>query len=177
MNKQEIEIGKKAKIGIVLVACAMGYAIIWVGFRIGVFSVTDLRAYLIAGVVGMGIMVPAHEGLHATFTKLFGGEVRVKVGFDKIIGLYAGVWSPADSLFTRRQFLMIALGPQLLSLGAFIVWLTVPVTNMVASVLFVAMAFNIAGGTADMHSAYRVLRCPSGSLIENSEKGLVISKE
>ncbi len=115
-------------------------------------------------------ILPLHEAIHALAILFWGGSPHFGVEFlagTRIpLALYCGA---KQQLFRRNAYLTVALAPLLsISLGALVLTLLAP---MLASYLLLATVGNISGAAGDLLVAWRLLRFPSHTLIEDTQTG------
>jgi hypothetical protein len=138
-----------------------------------IFSVAPLG---ILGFIGLWVFlitlqVVLHEGLHGIGFKLFGNG-KVQFGFKKSrqMGLVAYA-SSADTKFTKRQFAIIGLLPQALTVVLLAVTLIFHLSPIVSWSMVVMAATNFGGGCIDMYGVIKVAKYPANYLIEDIQDG------
>ena len=124
-------------------------------------------AALIAVVVLLLLLVVVHEAIHAVLFRQLGGSPRFGVGLYG--GLLPGVYVTAPgTLFSRGQFLLIALAPTVvISVVGFLLVLLAPFGGY----LVVPLAAHLACCLGDWDLAVATLQRPRGTLVEDTAVG------
>jgi len=113
--------------------------------------------------LGAGLALPFHELAHGLVMQALGGRPRygAKIAAKVMPVLYATCKSP----FTRGQYAAITLAP---TVGLNAVLLAAMLVCPAAGLLFLSMlALSTAGAVGDWWIAFRVLRLPRGSWIQD----------
>jgi hypothetical protein len=127
-------------------------------------SVAGVLIWLAINVAGYFVMLPLHELLHAAAILLWGG--RPYLGVKLPYALYA---SARNQLFSRGQYLVVALAPLVvITLAGFVFTLLSPI---LASYTLSMTVGNISGAAGDVWSARRIARLPPTALVEDTEAG------
>ncbi len=174
---QTINLGtipRRVKLTILLIAI-IGTIVLSVGFG---------RAY---GdyIVGLGIWrwlglfmvcvvatIPLHEGLHGLFFWIFGGDVRfgakLKTPFGPVF------WATSDKLFSKRQFRMISLAPQILTLTLILIIASAELPALWEIGLLIVAIGNLCGGAFDIYISCILGRFPVDSMFRDRQDGLQV---
>jgi hypothetical protein len=115
------------------------------------------------------LVLPLHELVHAALILAVGHRPRLGVKLDKGV-LYA---TADQALFTRNQYLAVALSPLIVisllgALGLLVLssgwWWTVGL----------AVALNAGGAIGDLWVSAQIARAPSSALVRDTEDGYVL---
>jgi hypothetical protein len=151
----------------ILIAGLIVYGGLWsaaTGASEATFTAGDL---LIAVIATFGLMV-AHEGVHGVAIAAFGGK---PVYGATMIGkaLPAFYCTSPGTLFTRAQFVAIALAPAVvLGIGTAIAIATLPASGW----LVVPAAIHLGGCVGDFAMTIIAARLPAGSRVEDMKSGM-----
>jgi hypothetical protein len=116
-------------------------------------------------------LVALHELMHGLFFWLYSKKVQFGVKWKSKFGPTPYATSP-DSLFTKHQFQMIALAPQILSIMALILSVALFHTNSTISTFALMFAMtNLAGGCIDLYSVFQLMKYPDSVLLEDTGDG------
>jgi hypothetical protein len=148
------------------------FSIVYASDRGGTFSVSlgGAEGYLALAVViaTLLLFVLVHELIHGFFMRLFGGHPYYGVGLAAKVMPYVYCTSPGH-LFTRRQFVCVALAPAVVisALGALWVgllpfggWLVVP------------LGLHLGCCVGDFRVAGLAAGKPAGTLVEDKRTGV-----
>jgi len=119
------------------------------------------------------IIIVAHEALHGIVFKMFGGKVKFGVKRTKI-GPVAFTSSPDP--YSKRQFQIAALAPQVLTVAAFIAMPLVS-SPVVAYALMITAVGNLGGGCMDIFMLIWLRKFPQEVIIKDAGDGISILKE
>jgi hypothetical protein len=115
--------------------------------------------------------IPLHEGMHGLFFKLYGGKVKfgakLKTPFGPVF------WATSEKMFPRRQFQMISLAPQILTVVLWAV-LASGVSPIVQMGLIIVAVGNLLGGAFDIYLAVLLRRYPSSVMVRDVQDGLEV---
>lgn len=118
-------------------------------------------------------IVVLHEIMHGLFFWLYSKRVQFGVKWS-VLGANPYATSKG-SRFSKRQFQMIGIAPQLLTLALFILAVATFQLNINVSIFaLMGAATNLAGGCVDIYSVYQVGRCPNVILVEDTGDGFKI---
>lgn len=121
---------------------------------------------LLVALVAYFVLIIFHELIHGLFFKLFHPQGKVKYGFKH--GL-AYATSP-HSFYSRTKFSWILLAPFILiTLSLCFLYY---INTLAAATFIVTASLHGASCIGDFYFVYLVLRSPSGSLVEDTEKGI-----
>jgi hypothetical protein len=116
--------------------------------------------------------IPLHEGMHGLFFRLYGG--KVKFGAKLWSPLGPVFWATSKKMFPRRQFQMIGLAPQLLSVALSAVIIFGGFPPIVQMGLIIVVAGNLLGGAFDIYLAILLRRYPSSVMVRDIQDGLEV---
>ena len=129
------------------------------------------RLGLLLGAVVVSITM--HEGLHGIFFKLFTGKVRF--GFKARTPMGPVFYATAlGEMVTKRKFWLIVLAPQIATGVLLGVIFLAHLSQSVEWFLYCIMVINFLGGAMDIYMAFWLRRFPRNSLIEDTQKGIVV---
>ena len=132
-----------------------------------VFRPSDLLLILLVTVVVTALLLAAHEGVHGLVMAGFGA--RPRFGALVIAGVVPALFTTAPGhLFTRRQYLAVALTPA----GAISALGALACLTPVGLYLVVPLAIHFAGCVGDFAASIRLLREPRGTLYEDLRDGI-----
>lgn len=128
------------------------------------------RDWVLLFLVCLLVTIPLHEGLHGLFFHLFGGRVSFGAKMWTAFGLV--FWASSDKLYTRKQFTIISLAPQILTLILLpvVIWASLPV--MWEMGLFIIAVGNLCGGGFDIYISLKLKRFPAGYMYQDTKDGL-----
>jgi hypothetical protein len=155
-----------AGLGILAVPFLMAPTITPLVQRIGMGTYVLMWLSLIIG------MVIIHEGLHGLFFWIYSRKVNFGVKWKTRFGPTPYASSP-HSLFTKRQYQMMGIAPQILTAvllcsgGAFA---HVPI----AAIGIMVAATNLGGGCVDLWAAFEIQRMPKDILVEDTGDGFKV---
>lgn len=144
------------------------------------FAVNLMRAPVPAGpdipwwlaVILSLLVLPLHELVHAAFILGVGHQPRLGIKLDKGV-LYA---TADNALFTRNQYLAVALSPLVaLSITGAASLLVLPFGWWWTVTL--AVILNAAGAIGDIWVSAQVRRAPASALVRDTEDGYVLYEE
>jgi hypothetical protein len=109
-----------------------------------------------------------HEGLHGVFFYYYSKKVRFGVKWKSKFGPTPYASSP-DSLFTKKQFQVISLAPQILTVAVMFAgtFFSLPIFAM--CVIFGVA--NLGGGCIDLWTAYELQKLPDDIMVEDTKDG------
>lgn len=161
------------KVKLALMLTALGVSILF-GLYLGMTYGRYMSPlwWLLIFAIGIVATIPLHEGLHGLFFKIFGGKVsfgaKLKTPFGPVF------WATSDKLYSKRQFQMISLAPQILTLVLVLLIVFVELPPVVEIGLFIIAAGNLCGGGFDIYISCKLTRFPAGVLIRDMKDGLMI---
>jgi hypothetical protein len=149
-------------------ALMLAWATLVAAFRAPVPAGPDIP-WGLALVAAIFLVLPVHELIHAAFILGYGHRPRLGFNFEKGI-LYA---TADQALFTRNQYITVALAPLLVisAAGAF--------SLLVLSsgwwwLVGLSVAINAGGAIGDLWVAAHVRRAPPDALIRDTGDGYVL---
>jgi hypothetical protein len=166
-------ISPKDKWAIILIAFGIMMAFSWLaGMNYGTYIVSlGIWKWFTLFMVCLSIVIPLHEGLHALFFRLFGGKVRFGATLKTRLGPV--FWATSDKLFPKRQFRIIALAPQVLTLICIVIALF-DIPTICKLGLWIIAAGNLAGGGFDIYISCLLGRFPAGALFQDQKDGIQV---
>ena len=165
---------RRAKIAIILAGLlgtfvfSVPFGIIYGDFIVGFGTVNWVFLFLGCVVA----TIPLHEGMHGLFFRLYGGKVKFGAKLRTPFGPV--FWATSEKMFPRRQFQMISLAPQLLTvaLSSFIALGGLP--PIVQMGLIIVAVGNLVGGAFDIYLAVLLRRYPSSVMVRDIQDGLEV---
>jgi hypothetical protein len=137
------------------------------GIYAGQFSVDGWLPFVIFLGVIVGIIV-LHEAIHGILFLVLGAKPRFGL---KLIGKFLPVaYATSTVPILRNQYLLVCLGPFLLTLFLLLIAILAPTENLAAAALM-AMAMNASGSVGDIIAANKVRRHNRSELFEDTEDG------
>ena len=130
----------------------------------------DAVPTIVAMVVSTIVFIPAHEAMHGLIFWLF--QRRVSYGF-KLWSAFGPVFYAASigSRFSRRQYQMACLAPQILTV-LLVILAILPIPDILAVGSLYAATLNLGGGIVDIFVAARLQAFPKGALVEDTVDGM-----
>ncbi len=136
---------------IVLHIGLIGYSLTWLGLLLGIVII--------------------HEGLHGLFFWTYSRRVKFGVKWKTKYGPTPYATSP-NSVFTRPQYQIIALAPQILTAVLFV--LSSFLDSSSSAILIIVAIMNLGAGCIDIWSALKVQSFPKKALIEDTQDGFTV---
>lgn len=115
------------------------------------------------------LVLPLHELVHAIFILGSGHRPRLGIKLDKGV-LYA---TADNALFTRNQYLAVALSPLIIISIAGAASLLVLSSGWWWTVAL-GVILNAGGAIGDLWAAYTVRLCPAASLVRDTADGFIV---
>lgn len=115
----------------------------------------------------LAVVIVLHEGLHGLGFKWFGGKVKFGATANTRVGLVFYATSP-NTLFAKRQMMMIALLPQVMTVGLLASALLLNVSPIAIWMMVVMAGANLAGSALDIYGCCWLARFPRSSLVEDA---------
>jgi flagellar basal body-associated protein FliL len=136
-------------------------------YKIGLWAYTIMWVALIISIIVI------HEGLHGLFFYLYSKHVNFGIRWKTKVGPtpYA---TANGQLFTKRQYQMVAIAPQIMTLA--VIFAIQLLTNNLPAVAIIIMiaAINLGGGCADLWCVYQLQRFPDDILVEDTKDGFKV---
>ncbi|MDQ2905808.1 MAG: DUF3267 domain-containing protein [Ktedonobacteraceae bacterium] len=123
-----------------------------------------LIGWLLINVLAYIVVLPIHELIHGLVISFWGGKPYY--GAKLPFALFCGA---RNQIFRRSHYLVIALAPLVVLTLAGIVFILI--APALASYVFLGLVGNFSGAAGDIYSAVRILKQPTGTLIEDTETG------
>ncbi|MBA2285070.1 MAG: DUF3267 domain-containing protein [Ktedonobacteraceae bacterium] len=123
-----------------------------------------LIGWLLINVLAYIVVLPIHELIHGLVISFWGGKPYY--GAKLPFALFCGA---RNQIFRRSHYLVIALAPLVVLTLAGVVFLLI--APALASYVFLGLVGNFSGAAGDIYSAARILKQPTGTLIEDTETG------
>lgn len=139
-----------------------------------IFETVNPVVWGLAWLVVVIALVVIHEALHGLFFWLYSERVQYGIKWKTVFGPTPYATS-IGSKFTKRQFQMIGIAPQLLTvvlLGLSLA--TFRVSSPVSMFALMSAMTNLAGGCVDIYSAFQVGRYSNAILVEDTGDGYKI---
>lgn len=171
------DLPKRKKIGIALLGVSGMMFLITLGEHLlgidpGVATSSSIQLLAVA-VISVIVVIVLHEGLHGLFFWVFGGKVRFGASFRT--GMGPAFWaSSPGGLFSKNQFQIIGLAPQLLTMLLLLLLTFASLPNILAYPILLGAAFNVGVGCLDIFTIFLLRRYPKGVLVEDTKDGLRI---
>jgi putative zincin peptidase len=123
-------------------------------------------ALLALNVVAYVVMLPLHEGVHATMILALGGRPRFGLKLP-----FAAYCTAPGQIFARDGYLAVALAPLIVLtvVGAVATWLW----PGLGACIVLGLAGNVSGAVGDLASSVRLLRLPATALVTDTDTGYV----
>ncbi len=139
---------------------------------IGRVWAVELRpAYALTVIAALLLNVILHEACHGGAIAYVGGRPRYGV---RLRALSAYARSTTGALYTRRQFLGIALAPLLILTPIWWVLSMLPLAPEWWLIVALCGILNIAGAVSDLFLAWQVWLRPAGALVVDEGGGLSV---
>lgn len=159
------------KISLYLFAVCVGGTTFGLGEFVFLEGHLSLRATFVCMVVALICVIVLHEGLHGLFFRLFGG--RPKFGFKAKTKMGPAFYVTAPgSHFTKRQFIVIVIAPQILTVVSFLVLGFAHLSYVIELGLLLLSVFNLTGGALDAYMFLVLVRQPRDILAEDTITGI-----
>jgi hypothetical protein len=129
-----------------------------------------LEIILVCLVSAVAVTIP-HEGLHGIFMWKFGGKVSFGAKWTKL-GPAAYATSPA--YFTKTQYRIISLAPQILTIVMLLIALLAKPSAIVGASCIIIAALNLGGGCLDIYMFWWVRRFPDNSFFKDNIDGVEV---
>jgi len=121
----------------------------------------------VALVIGTSVL---HELIHGAFMSKYGGKPSYGAGIAHYILPY--FYATTKSIFTRNQFIVIAIAP--LVVISLVVIGIMAVFPSIAHWMLIPFVINGSGAVGDLWLTRNILRCPKHVLVEDRKKGVII---
>jgi len=115
-----------------------------------------------------GLIVPLHDGLHATVARLFGAKIRF--GVTSFAGFIIAPYIAVDTPISTRKYAIVSLAPLVLSLTALaLAWL------YHSAFWALVYAFNTVGMVGDFLTAISLIKMPHDAKV--FDDGVVLKSD
>ena len=132
----------------------------------GLVLIDKFRYYGIL-IGGMAVVVILHEGLHGLGFLIYGGKVKFGATIKTKFGLVFYATSP-NTFYSRNQMIVIALLPQIMTVGLLASAFVFNMTPMMAWVVVMLAVVNLIGGSMDILGSCWLATFPRSSLVEDA---------
>jgi|WetSurMetagenome_2_1015567.scaffolds.fasta_scaffold68395_4 hypothetical protein len=120
-------------------------------------------------------MLLIHELMHALFFYIFGKNTRI--GFVPNAGIGPAFYATSTTLFTKGQFLLILLAPQILTIIFLLLYFPLQSFPFILNNIIYMTAVNFAGGVADFYMTIALIKVKNVKYVEDMELGIKIYRE
>jgi len=169
-----VTLSRRVRWGILIPAFAV-YVAMWAGLIMYYWwDIATISMPLWTGMILFSIVTVTviHEGLHGLFFWIFGG--RVKFGAKLKTSFGPVFWATSDKIFSKRQFRMISLAPQILTFACFLVIFLAKLPPIYEIGLWIIAVGNLTGGGFDIYISLILGRFPAGSMFQDKQDGLTV---
>ena len=120
----------------------------------------------------MAIIISVHEALHGLLFWVFGGKVKFGAKLKTSVGPI--FWATSDKLFSKRQYRIISLAPQILTLTCVLIIFFAELPTVYEIGLWIIAVGNLCGGGFDIYISCILDKFPAGALFQDKQDGVQV---